>query len=196
MGAPQKTQKQLPLRPAGPDTVAALLDSTNAVALAYLRRILGRMKRVDSTEQLRHESRAMTVDYMLSANGGTKRIRPLDEQSWMLGVKLTNEDRVAAVNESRSAANAERDASLYLGQVEGAFVKVQAALKQVTQLSYAAAVLGTRQVNLGVNTKNLAGVALYKKLGFVEYGLERGYLLVGGVLHDEYQMVRHVASAA
>ena len=63
-------------------------------------------------------------------------------------------------------------------------------------LSYAAAVLGTRQVNLGVNTKNLAGVALYKKLGFVEYGLERGYLLVGGVLHDEYQMVRHVASAA
>lgn len=47
---------------------------------------------------------------------------------------------VAAVNESRSAANAERDASLYLGQVEGAFVKVQAVLTQVTQLSYAAAV--------------------------------------------------------
>jgi chromosome segregation protein len=127
-------------RAPAPDSVAALLDSTNAVALAYLRRILGRMKRVDSTEQLRHESRAMTVDYMLSANGGTKRIRPLDEQSWMLGVKLTNEDRVAAVNESRSAANAERDASLYLGQVEGAFVKVQAVLTQVTQLSYAAAV--------------------------------------------------------
>ena len=56
-------------------------------------------------------------------------------------------------------------------------------------LSYAAAVLGTRQVNLGVNTKNLTAVALYKKLGFVEYGLERGYLLVGGELQDEYQMV-------
>ena len=63
-------------------------------------------------------------------------------------------------------------------------------------LQYAAIVLGTRQVNLGVNTKNTAAVALYKKLGFVEYGLERGYLLVGGVLQDEYQMVRHVASAA
>ena len=63
-------------------------------------------------------------------------------------------------------------------------------------LSHAAEVLGTRQVNLGVNTKNSAAVALYKKLGFVEYGLERGYLLVGGVLHDEYQMVCHVASAA
>lgn len=63
-------------------------------------------------------------------------------------------------------------------------------------LSYAAAVLGTRKVNLGVNTKNLAAVALYKKLGFVEYGLERGYLLVGGVLQDEYQMACHVASTA
>jgi len=63
-------------------------------------------------------------------------------------------------------------------------------------LHYAVAVLDTRQVNLGVNTKNLAAVSLYKKLGFVEYGLERGYLLVGGVLQDEYQMVYHVAGAA
>ena len=63
-------------------------------------------------------------------------------------------------------------------------------------LRHAAIVLGTSQVNLGVNTMNTAAVALYKKLGFVEYGLERGYLLVGGVLQDEYQMVCHVASAA
>ena len=63
-------------------------------------------------------------------------------------------------------------------------------------LSHSAGVLGTRQVNLGVNTKNSAAVALYKKLDFIEYGLERGYLLVGGVLQDEYQMVRYVASAA
>jgi ribosomal protein S18 acetylase RimI-like enzyme len=63
-------------------------------------------------------------------------------------------------------------------------------------LSHAVAVLGTRQVNLGVNTKNSAAVALYKKLGFVEYGLERGFLCVGGVLQDEYQMVCHVANAA
>jgi ribosomal protein S18 acetylase RimI-like enzyme len=61
-------------------------------------------------------------------------------------------------------------------------------------LSHAANVLGTRQVNLGVNTKNSAAVALYKRLGFIEYGLERGYLLVGGALQDEYQMVYHVAS--
>ena len=63
-------------------------------------------------------------------------------------------------------------------------------------LHHASTVLGTRQVNLGVNTKNLVAIALYRKLGFVEYGLERGYLLVDGVLQDEYQMVCHVASAA
>ena len=62
-------------------------------------------------------------------------------------------------------------------------------------LRYAASVLGTTQVNLGVNTKNRAAIFLYKKLGFVEYGLEHGYLLVGGVLQDEHQMVCHVGSA-
>ena len=63
-------------------------------------------------------------------------------------------------------------------------------------LSHAASVLGTRQVNIGVSTKNSSAIALYKKLGFVEYGLERGFLVVGGVLQDEYQMVCHVPSAA
>jgi ribosomal protein S18 acetylase RimI-like enzyme len=63
-------------------------------------------------------------------------------------------------------------------------------------LVYAATVLGARQVNLGVNTKNSAAIALYKKLGFVEFGLERDYLLVGGELQDEYQMVCRVVSTA
>jgi ribosomal protein S18 acetylase RimI-like enzyme len=63
-------------------------------------------------------------------------------------------------------------------------------------LRYAAEVLGTRQVNLGVNTQNAAAVALYRKLGFVEYGLERGYLLVDGVPQDEFLMVCRLAPAA
>lgn len=62
-------------------------------------------------------------------------------------------------------------------------------------LRYAAEILGTTQVNLGVNTNNRAAVALYKKLGFVEYGLERGHLLVDGVLQDEYQMVCRIPTA-
>lgn len=63
-------------------------------------------------------------------------------------------------------------------------------------LHYASETLGVRQVNLGVNTKNAAAVALYSKLGFVQYGLEREFLLVAGVLHDEYQMVCCVRGAA
>lgn len=59
-------------------------------------------------------------------------------------------------------------------------------------LKYAAEALAVRQVNLGVNTKNEAALALYRKLGFIEYGCERGYLLVDGGLHDEYHMVCHV----
>jgi ribosomal protein S18 acetylase RimI-like enzyme len=56
-------------------------------------------------------------------------------------------------------------------------------------LQYASAQLGARQVNLGVNTANTAALALYRKLGFEEYGHERGFLLVDGVLYDEYHMV-------
>lgn len=56
-------------------------------------------------------------------------------------------------------------------------------------LRHAAEVLAVRQVNLGVNTQNTAAIALYKKLGFVQYGLERGFLIVDGALHDEYHMV-------
>jgi hypothetical protein len=63
-------------------------------------------------------------------------------------------------------------------------------------LNYAAETWGVRQVNLGVNTKNFAAVALYGKLGFVQYGLERGFLLVGGELHDEFQMVCVVRGVA
>lgn len=63
-------------------------------------------------------------------------------------------------------------------------------------LDHAVQALGVRQVNLGVNTHNTAAIALYRRLGFVEYGLERDFLLVGGELHDEYQMVWRAPSAA
>ena len=63
-------------------------------------------------------------------------------------------------------------------------------------LAHAASVLGVRQVNLGVNTSNLAAIALYRKLGFQAYGLERDYLLVDGVFHDEHQMVCRLSAGS
>jgi ribosomal protein S18 acetylase RimI-like enzyme len=61
-------------------------------------------------------------------------------------------------------------------------------------LDHAAKQLRVDQVNLGVNTKNVAAVTLYKNAGFVEYGLEKDFLRVNGESHDEYQMVCKVAT--
>jgi ribosomal protein S18 acetylase RimI-like enzyme len=57
-------------------------------------------------------------------------------------------------------------------------------------LGFAASSLGVRQVTLGVNEQNAAAIALYRGLGFETFGVERGFLCVDGVLHDELQMVR------
>lgn len=59
-------------------------------------------------------------------------------------------------------------------------------------LAHAASMPGLLQVTLGVNTENTAAIALYRSLGFETFGLERGFLLVDGVLHDELHMVRAI----
>src|SRR5690606_22981802 len=50
-------------------TVASLLESSNSIALTYLRRLLGQMRQVDTEEELERNERALTRDGMLSANG-------------------------------------------------------------------------------------------------------------------------------
>lgn len=54
----------------------------------------------------------------------------------------------------------------------------------------AASMPGLTQINLSVNSANAAALALYEGLGFSSFGLERGYLQVDGVLHDEIHMAR------
>lgn len=56
-------------------------------------------------------------------------------------------------------------------------------------LDRARAMPGLMQVNLGVNVANVAARELYESMGFVAFGLERGFMLVDGVLHDELSMV-------
>ncbi len=48
---------------------------------------------------------------------------------------------------------------------------------------------GIRQVNLGVNAANAPALALYQAAGFTSFGLERGCMIVQGVLQDEVYMV-------
>jgi ribosomal protein S18 acetylase RimI-like enzyme len=48
---------------------------------------------------------------------------------------------------------------------------------------------GLRQVLLGVNAANAPALALYTAAGFTAFGLERGCMIVDGVLEDEIHMV-------
>lgn len=59
-------------------------------------------------------------------------------------------------------------------------------------VAQAASMPGVRQLNLGVNAANAAAIALYEALGFQPFGLERGFMLINGVLHDEILMTRSV----
>lgn len=57
-------------------------------------------------------------------------------------------------------------------------------------LAHAADALRVQQVNLGVNAANHAALTMYQRVGFEQFGLERGFMLLDGVLQDEIHMVR------
>jgi RimJ/RimL family protein N-acetyltransferase len=59
-------------------------------------------------------------------------------------------------------------------------------------LAHAATMPRLLQVTLGVNAANPASIALYKSVGFEPFGLERSFMLVEGVLHDELHMARSI----
>jgi hypothetical protein len=62
-------------------------------------------------------------------------------------------------------------------------------------LEHARRSMQVRQVNLGVNAANLAALRLYEAMGFERFGLERGFMCVGGVLQDEWHMACVLAPA-
>ena len=57
-------------------------------------------------------------------------------------------------------------------------------------LSRAASMPGVRQINLGVNAANAEAIVLYEAAGFTSFGVEHGFLMLDGKLHDEIHMVR------
>lgn len=114
-----------------PHSVAALLQSQSDLALAYLRRILGNMRQVDTEEELEAYSRALTRDYMLSANGGTRRIRALQTSEWVLGVQLSTDDKAELRKEVQRANDAEQKAKAQAGLSRDADERVRAALRDV-----------------------------------------------------------------
>ena len=54
----------------------------------------------------------------------------------------------------------------------------------------AAADFGFTRIQLGVFATNARAIALYRKVGFVEEGVRRGYLIIDGAATDEIIMAR------
>jgi RimJ/RimL family protein N-acetyltransferase len=61
-------------------------------------------------------------------------------------------------------------------------------------LARAARMSGLRQVNLSVNAANAPALALYESFAFKSFGIERGFMLLNGELHDEVHMVHCLAA--
>jgi RimJ/RimL family protein N-acetyltransferase len=57
-------------------------------------------------------------------------------------------------------------------------------------LDYARTRLAARQIVLGVATQNAPAIALYEKLGFESFGIEKNYICIDGKYHDEQHMIR------
>lgn len=94
--------------------VGSLLESKNATALAYLRSQFGAMRRAQTEEELEQYPRALTIDGMLSARGGTRAIRLLAEHQLLLGAKATREqEREAAARTQRAAAELAQATSVF-----------------------------------------------------------------------------------
>ncbi|WP_435626575.1 SbcC/MukB-like Walker B domain-containing protein [Candidatus Ferrigenium straubiae] len=117
-------------------SVAALLNSEDPVALTYLRRILGRMRQVQTEDELRDHDRALTVDGMLSANGGTRRIKLISPERWALGVQVSNADK-ELLREGVIVANTDVEKTKKLFDLsKDADEKLRRALKNITLEQY------------------------------------------------------------
>lgn len=104
--------------------VGNLFVSDNAVALTYLRSLLGSMKRVATEEELELCNRALTVDGMLSANFTTSRLRFYPPEKQLFGKRLTYAEKEALRTASIAAVDEELKALDGLRAIEEAIARI------------------------------------------------------------------------
>ncbi|NZA26398.1 AAA family ATPase [Luteimonas sp. SJ-92] len=88
------------------DSVAALLDGTDADAVAFLRRQLGDLCRVETEVELIRSRRGLSRDGVLAKGGSIERLRPVAAAEWKIGAS-DNRARARAQREELAAAEAE-----------------------------------------------------------------------------------------
>lgn len=125
-------------------TVAELIAGKNTTALAFVHRLLGRMKRVETEEELRVNDRALTRDGMLSANGGTRRLRLEQPDVWALGVQISELEKNQLRTDMVGHTRAVTEAGEKLTASEAALASVKDCLKTTTIAAYEAALTAFR----------------------------------------------------
>lgn len=134
--------------------VASLLTSKNDVALAFLRRLLGQMRQVETEEELEGNERALTRDGMLSANGGTRRIRLVPATEWALGAEISKEERQALREEEINATREDTAAKGRLALSKDADERVRRVLREITLEAFS---LALAQVEAAQRSLDSAG---------------------------------------
>lgn len=114
------------------ESVAALVDGTHPVALAYVRQLLGSLRQVETEDDLERHSRSLTRDGMLSANGGTKGIRLIPEEECMLGRKLSHEDKAGLQAAFITATDTRTTAQQQLNLLNAADEQLRATVRDVS----------------------------------------------------------------
>lgn len=72
--------------------VGSLIMSENDTARKFILANLGKMRCVETEEELEQFPNAITKDGMLSRNGGTRKLPLLDEAEWLIGAKLSQDE--------------------------------------------------------------------------------------------------------
>ena len=120
-------------RPRAKDLVSSLFQSHDEVAIAYLSRLFGTTRMVETEEELERHSRAMTKDGMLSANGGTRGMRMLSPNEWLLGVQVSSTDKSEFREELQRAAEAVSAANRRAELSKEADEAIRSAIKNCTK---------------------------------------------------------------
>lgn len=107
--------------------VGSLVTGDSPVAVAYVRMLFGKTRRVKTEEELEIHPRSLTADGMLSANGSTRRIRLVNPAAFMIGTRVNDAEKLAFRSKTEQATKAYSDANDY-------FLAVDKAKQAVDQL--------------------------------------------------------------
>lgn len=119
-------------RPVERHAVASLVDGDNIAALAYVRRCLGKLRQVETEQELEQYDRSLTADGMLSLNGGTRRIHRIERSHWELGVKFAGGELAELERELATVLHEDQAAKAKLQQAKEADDALRLAIREAT----------------------------------------------------------------